>query len=81
MKASLEKLVQVGSYIKKSKQCGGRGMPQRLKLLRLLRDCEAGLRDILASRSDLRRFADGIAAEAAELKTELIQDGVIVKSD
>jgi len=57
-------------------------MPSRMHILRFFRDTEARLRE-LAKRdprditSDLLQLADDIATHAAELKRELIADGVI----
>ena len=57
-------------------------MPSRMHILRFFRDTEARLRE-LAKRdprnitSDLLQLADDIATHAAELKHELIADGVI----
>jgi hypothetical protein len=57
-------------------------MPSRMHILRFFRDTEARLRE-LAKRdprditSDLLQLADDIATHAAELKSELIADGVI----
>ena len=55
-------------------------MQPEVRLLRLLRDCEAGLRDMAGDRPHLRRIADEIGAEAQKLKRELIRDGLIQSS-
>lgn len=61
-------------------------MPGRLKVLRFLRDSEAGMREIGATTPmkivpDLLRIANDIADNAAKLKAELIEDGLIPDPD
>lgn len=52
-------------------------MQSEIRLLRLLWDCEAGLKELAGDRPNLRRIADEIAAEAQKLKTELVEVGTI----
>ena len=52
-------------------------MQPTIRLLRLLRECEAGLRGIAEDRPQLRHIADEMAAEAQKLKAELIEYGLI----
>ena len=52
-------------------------MEPGIRLLRRLRDCEAGLREIAEVRPDLGRIADEIAAETQKLKAELIEHEMI----
>ncbi len=57
-------------------------MPTRIHILRFFRDTEAQLRELAGRKSadvtsDLLKLADEISGQAAELRRELIAEGLI----
>jgi len=54
-------------------------MQPRIRLLRQLREWEAGLRQIAEDRPQLDRIADEIAAETQKLQAELVADDWLIE--
>ncbi len=57
-------------------------MPSRIQILSFFRDAEARLRELAGRKSadvtsDLLKLADEISSQAAELRRELIAEGLI----
>ena len=62
---------------------GVRQMTGNFPVLRFLRDCEAGLRELAATHpdrmgSDLLRLADEVSAHAGRLVQQLVETGLML---